>query len=537
MSIDITQTKAWHALAKHFSSIKHQTMAEMFSDNPERAQQLTLQACDLIVDFSKNRINQQTLNLLIELANTVDLSNHIAALFNGNNINTTEDRPAWHTALRDIKQHKNVQQSLQKMSLFIDSIYEGSWRGYSNKKITDVVNIGIGGSDLGPHFVTEALNSYHQNHVKVHFVSNIDGTDICNTLQSLNPETTLFIISSKSFTTIETITNAKAARKWLLGSNNNQEAIRHHFVAVSANVQRAIDFGIDEKNIFAFWDWVGGRFSLWSAIGLPIALAIGMENFLDLLDGAHAMDQHFATSSFDQNIPVIMALIGIWYINFFDYGSLAIVPYDQNLALLPAYLQQLEMESNGKSVNLKGDRLRYATAPVIWGGIGSNTQHAFHQLLHQSQRVIPVDFIIALTNKHPLKEQHQALYYNCIAQSQALLYGLTEQQAYCDLFAQDTEQEKARFLAKHKSLIGNKPSSTILLEQLTPRTLGALIAAYEHKVFVQGVIWQINSFDQFGVELGKKLVFDLQQAQTVKSANASTAQLIKFFKERNDIKN
>jgi glucose-6-phosphate isomerase len=532
MSINILQTHAWQQLEQHFDTLKNERMVDFFAEDKERACKFSLTAAGLLLDYSKNRITSDTLKLLCDLAESVNLKHHIEDLFTGKPVNNTEDRPALHTLLRDPSNNKEITETLHQMELFINSIYQGEWLGHTGKPITDIVNIGIGGSDLGPRLMCDALKTYQQNHVRVHFVANIDGTDIFNILRQLTPETTLFIIASKSFTTIETLTNAETAKKWLLHSIPDKTAIKHHFVAVSAKPERAVDFGIAEDNVFAFWDWVGGRFSLWSAIGLPIALAIGMENFKQLLHGAHAMDCHFREAPLEKNMPVLLALISIWYINFFHCAAQAIIPYDENLALLPNYLQQLDMESNGKSVDKDGDDIFYETAPIIWGGVGSNGQHAFHQLLHQSRRIIPVDFIIAIHNSHPYPQQHELLYYNCVAQSQALLFGLSKEQAFCDLFAENLPDEPARQLAKHKAIPGNKPSNTLVLDKLSPQSLGALIALYEHKVFVQGIIWQINSFDQYGVELGKHLAKSLQHVNKTDSLNSSTQQLLDLLKKQ-----
>lgn len=537
MSVKLTQTSAWKELAKQFQSSKKRRMTEFFEENPHRATQFSLQAANIYLDYSKNRISKQTLTTLCDLAKECHLEQKIKSLFTGESVNFTENRPALHTLLRAKKQtDEQVSHTLQQMRLFVESVYDHSWRGFSDKPISDVVNIGIGGSDLGPHLVTEALAQYAQEKVNVHFVSNIDGTDLFNTLKNLNPETTLFIVASKSFTTIETLTNANTAKHWILQSFSSKAAIKNHFVAITANPHRATEFGIAENNTFAFWDWVGGRYSLWSAIGLPIALAIGMDNFMLLLNGANEMDEHFQTAPFERNMPVLLAIISIWYINFYHCHTQAIIPYDENLALLPSYLQQLDMESNGKSVDQVGKTLNYETAPIIWGGVGSNGQHAFHQLLHQSERIIPVDFIICCQNSHPYQSQHEQLFYNCIAQSQALMEGQTTEQAYCELFAKGLTDDNAKILAKHKAIPGNKPSNTLVLEKITPQSIGALIALYEHKVFVQGIIWQINSFDQYGVELGKQLANSLQNTTSADEMNPSTKELLTLFKMSNQQK-
>jgi glucose-6-phosphate isomerase len=531
--MSLTHSPAWLALQAHFNETKEIKMADLFVDDKLRAETFSLTAAGLFLDYSKNRMTFETREKLVDLANASDLKQHIQQLFSGEAVNFTEQRPAWHTQLRAPLSVPEIKQSLKKMRQFINSIYNGSWQGYTEQVITDVVNIGIGGSDLGPRLVVDALKPYWQKKVNVHFVANIDGTDIHDTLTQLNPGTTLFIIASKSFTTIETLTNANTAREWFLAAAHDEAFISQHFIAVSANPSRALEFGICEANVFDFWDWVGGRFSLWSAIGLPIAMAIGMDNFQGLLNGAHQMDEHFKTAPFESNMPVIMATLGIWYNNFYHCHTQAVIPYDEHLQLLPAYLQQLDMESNGKSVNKRAEFIDYPTAPILWGGVGSNGQHAFHQLLHQSRRIIPVDFIMAANNHHPYKKQHELLKINCLAQSQAMLYGLTAQQAFYELIAKGMNEDEAKRMAMFKSVPGNKPSNTLTFDTLTPEVMGSLIALYEHKVFVQGVIWEINSFDQYGVELGKQLATDLMRAEDKKLLNASTRQLLKKLNEAN----
>ena len=523
----INQTAAWQQLQQHYQQIKPLQLSTLFAKHPQRADIFSLQAADLLLDYSKNRITTETMTLLLDLAEIVNLKAAINDLFTGGKVNFTEQRPALHTELRAQPLKESTGQALEQMELFIDKIYSGVYQGSTGKMITDIVNIGIGGSDLGPRFVVDALRPYQQEKFKLHFVANIDATEIDNTLKRLNPETTLFIVASKSFTTLETLTNATIAKTWLtqtLGSI----AIANQFIAITAKPEHAQQFGIKQNNIFTFADSIGGRYSLWSTMGLSIALAIGMNNFKQLLKGAHLMDQHFQTTPLNRNMPVILALLSIWYINFFHSQTQAIIPYDEYLKLLPAYLQQLEMESNGKSINRQGKKINYPTAAIIWGGVGSNGQHAFHQLLHQGSGLIPVDFIIIANNHHSFTEQQDLLVANCLAQSQALMQGLNEQQAYQQL-ARNLNEIEAKRLAPHCIVAGNKPSNTLLLPELNPTTLGSLIALYEHKVFTQGIIWQINSFDQYGVELGKKLANDLLDQNTVKTLDSSTQQLLRKY--------
>jgi glucose-6-phosphate isomerase len=454
-----------------------------------------------------------------------------------------------HTALRNqsddsilvdgVNVMPKIRTVLAKMRKFSEQVRKGEWRGCTGKPITDIVNIGIGGSDLGPKMVTHALAYYAQENLHCHFVSNVDGTQIVQTLKSLNPETTLFIIASKTFTTLETLTNAKAAKEWLLQKLNvSLDAVAKHFVAVSTNAQQVAAFGIDPENMFEFWDWVGGRYSVWSAIGLPVVLAIGMDNFMEFLTGAYAMDQHFRQAEFANNMPVILALLGVWYRNFFAVGTQAIIPYSQYLFYLTAYLQQLDMESNGKSVTITGEVVDYNTGAIIWGGIGTDGQHAYHQLLHQGTEIIPVDFILPINSLNPIGEQHKLLYANCLAQSQALSLGRFVDEIYPELIDKGMATDEAGILALHKAMPGNQPSNTLLFEKLTPRSLGALIALYEHKVFVQGMIWEIDSFDQWGVELGKQLANEIvgdlageEYSKQYAEYDNSTQGLIKYYRD------
>jgi glucose-6-phosphate isomerase len=537
---NLTNSPAWQQLIKDFEKTHTQRMHDQFATDPTRTEKFSLRAAELYLDYSKNRINNETLQHLVALAEAANLPEHIENLFAGKHVNFTEQRAAWHTSLRDPNAlQPEVNSTLQRMHLFCSALHSEYWRGYSGKPITDVVNLGIGGSDLGPRMVVDSLSTFSNEKIKVHFVANVDGSELQHTLKKLNPETTLFIVASKTFTTVETLLNAKTARQWLLNKvvqRKEADAIAHHFVAITANADRAVKFGISADNIFSFSDWVGGRYSLWSAIGLPVMIAIGVDAFHQLLNGAHAMDQHFRSAPLAQNMPVILALLGIWYTNFYRCQTQAIIPYDQNLGLFPDYLQQLDMESNGKSVNVYDEIIDYPTAPIIWGGIGTNGQHAFHQLLHQGQFLLPVDFIIALDNHHPWPEHHEMLYANCLAQSQALLQGRTEKQAYYELLADGYDEAKAKKLAPHKILPGNRPSNTLVMKKLTPATLGALIALYEHKVFTQGIIWQINSFDQYGVEVGKQLATGLsktlKEGMDMSSYDSSTQTLVEMFKQK-----
>jgi glucose-6-phosphate isomerase len=502
----LTQSTTWKALKNHTSQLPH--MRELFAQNPQRFEQMNVAACGLLLDYSKNRVNDETLKLLFSLAKEAKLSDKISAMFNGDMINNTEQRSVLHTALRSkatqtiIAEGANivpeVQQTLAKMSKFVGSVQSGDWKGYTGKAITDIVSIGIGGSFLGPKIVSQALRPYWRDGLNCHFVANVDASSICEKLIHLNAETTLFVMSSKSFNTQETLTNTLSAKDWFLAQGASQQDVAKHFVAVTSNVAKATEFGMDANNIFPMWDWVGGRYSLWSAIGLPIALLIGMDNFIALLEGAHQMDEHFVNTPIEQNMPVIMAMLSVLYGNFHGAQAHVILTYDHNLRGLPAYFQQLDMESNGKSVTLDGTDVDYSTGPVIWGGEGTNGQHAYHQLLHQGTALIPADFIMPLQSHNPLGKHHDQLASNCFGQTQALMQGRTYD-----------EDAQIALIAKHKVMSGNKPSNTLLMNKLTPTTLGALIALYEHKTFVQGAIWQINSFDQWGVELGKQLGNDV----------------------------
>ncbi|MCC6917104.1 glucose-6-phosphate isomerase [Nitrosomonas sp.] len=538
----LTQSPAWLALDMHQAEMASRSLRTLFSEDPQRFSKFSLQFGDLLLDYSKQPVDETTIQLLLALAEQQKLADWLARMANGEKINFTENRSALHIALRanspvftdgvDVTQE--VRRVLQQIEHFTEKIHGGMHRGYTGLPITDVVNIGIGGSDLGPVMVTEALRPCHVPQLRVHFVSNIDGAHLSGTLQQLNPATTLFIIASKTFTTQETLTNAHSARKWFLANGGSEQAIAAHFVAVSTNREAVSQFGINPDNMFEFWDWVGGRYSLWSAIGLPIALAVGMENFRSLLAGAQAMDHHFLTAPFEQNLPVMLGLIGIWQINFFHITSQAILPYDQSLHRLPAYLQQLEMESNGKRVNRNGETVDYSTGAVIWGESGTNGQHAFYQLLHQGTQKFTADFLAPCQCQHPLTEHHPMLLANFFAQTEALMRGKTAQEVRTELLNQHLPASEVERLLPHRVFPGNHATTSILFKKLDPATLGKLIALYEHKVFVQGIIWEINSFDQWGVELGKQLagtilselISDYPRAQH----DASTRGLIDFYR-------
>ena len=511
-NINPTTTEAWKKLSAHFSEIKDIHLKEFFKLNPIREEEFKLIFDDFTLDYSKNRINQKTIDLLIELANESELKDAIQKYFSGDIINTTENRAVLHTALRDtstteilvdaVNIKTEITAALNKIHLFSEKVISGEWKGYTNKPITDIVNIGIGGSDLGPDMVVASLKFY-KNHLNTHFVSNVDGDHVSEVLKNLNPETTLFVIVSKTFTTQETLTNANTIQNWFLKSATKED-IAKHFVAVSTNLEAISKFGIDDQNVFPMWNWVGGRFSLWSAVGLSISLSVGYNNFKSLLDGASEMDTHFKNAPFEQNIPVILSLISIWYNNFFECETEAILPYSQYLNKLPDYLQQAIMESNGKSVDRNGNKIKYQTGTIIWGSTGTNMQHAFMQLVHQGTKLIPTDFIGFEVSLYGLTDHHKKLMANYFAQTEALAFGKTSEEVHLDLKFKN-QTEKISSLLPFKTFEGNKPSNTITIKKLTPNSLGKLIAMYEHKLFVQGVLWNIYSFDQFGVELGKEL--------------------------------
>ncbi|MCW4470025.1 glucose-6-phosphate isomerase [Flavobacterium sp. MFBS3-15] len=539
-NINPSGTAAWQELRAHFDEMQHASMPEMFAADNGRAGKFHIQWQDFLVDYSKNIINEKTLSLLQNLAKEVDLSGAIQSYFGGEAINRTEGRAVLHTALRapqnaDVKvDGVNVLPEIysvkNKMKQFCDEVISGSRKGYTGKAFTDVVNIGIGGSDLGPAMVVESLKFY-KNHLNVRFISNVDGDHVMESLKGLDPETTLFVVASKTFTTQETLTNAETAREWFLTSAK-QEDVAKHFVAVSTNIKKVTEFGIAEANIFPMWDWVGGRFSLWSAVGLTIALAVGFENFDDLLKGANEMDGHFRTADFGENIPVVLALLSIWYNNFFGAESEALIPYTQYLQKLAPYLQQGIMESNGKSVGRDGNPVNYQTGTIIWGEPGTNSQHAFFQLIHQGTKLIPTDFIGYIEPLHGNKDHHDKLMSNFFAQTEALLNGKTKAQVSAEFEKQGVTGEKADYLLPFKVFAGNKPTNTLLIKKLTPKTLGSLVALYEHKIFVQGVIWNIFSYDQWGVELGKQLansILDEINTGEVKQHDGSTTLLLKTF--------
>ncbi|MCA0152190.1 glucose-6-phosphate isomerase [Winogradskyella vincentii] len=541
-STNPTSTKSWNKLQLHFKNIEHRHLRDLFEADPNRAKDLTIQWEDFYVDFSKNRVTQETLNLLTDLANEVDLKDAISKYFGGDIINATEGRAVLHTALRSSKDSEafveganvipGVFEVKQKIKEFTNSVSSGEHKGFTGKAITDVVNIGIGGSDLGPAMVVDALQFY-KNHLNTHFVSNVDGDHHKEIIKNLNPETTLFVIVSKTFTTQETLSNANSIRSWFLESLP-QEAVANHFVAVSTNIDSVKAFGINENNIFPMKDWVGGRFSLWSAVGLSISLALGYENYESLLDGAYKMDNHFKTANFNQNIPVISALLTVWYNNFFNAESEAIIPYTQYLNQFATYLQQGIMESNGKSVDRSGNPVTYQTGTIIWGEPGTNSQHAFFQLIHQGTKLIPADFIGFVKSLHGNSDHHDKLMSNYFAQTEALMNGKNEKEVLAELEGQSLSDDKIKELLPFKIFEGNKPTTSILINKLTPESLGKLIAMYEHKIFVQGIIWNIYSYDQFGVELGKQLaktiLKELNNDSVANLHDASTQQLVDFYK-------
>ncbi len=537
---------AWQDLQRDFEQTQHEHMRDLFAQDPERATRYWLSVGGIHVDYAKNRINDKILHDLIQLAKQAGLPERMQQMFHGDKINRTEHRAALHIALRNrantpIKVEGEdvmpaVNNVLRRMGQFTHDVRSGQWLGYSHQVITDVVNIGIGGSDLGPLMMCTALKNFGHPRLRMHFISNVDGTQLRDALDSIHPETTLFIIASKTFTTQETMTNAHAAREWFL-REGKPEDIAKHFVAVSTNKKAVHDFGIDLNNMFEFWDWVGGRYSLWSAIGLPIMLYLGEENFLDMLSGAHLMDQHFIHTPLEHNLPVLLGLIGIWYINFYGGGSHIIAPYDQRLHRFPKFIQQLDMESNGKSVTIEGEAVCTDTGPIIWGETGINGQHAFFQLLHQGTHIAPIDLIVSLTQHNHLRGHHQILLSNVFAQAEAFMRGKTAEEARAELQAQGLSAEQVDALVPHKTFSGNRPSNLILLDSINPRNMGSLVAMYEHKVFVQGVIWGINSFDQWGVELGKQLaktiLAELSHTTQPQVHDSSTRHLIEVYHRAN----
>ena len=538
-------TTAWKNLQEHCSEMKKMKMKSLFNTDPDRFAKFSLQLDDILFDYSKNIITEKTIQLLLQLAGDCKLAGAIQSMFNGDIINDTEKRSVLHIALRNFSDRPiysegndvmpEVKRVLRKMKIFCDSVHNGKFRGYTGKRIKYIVNIGIGGSDLGPQMVTEALKPYWVEDIQTYFVSNVDGTHIAETLKKIKPERTLFLIASKTFTTQETMTNAHTAREWFLKKAKDEKYIANHFVALSTNEKEVVKFGIDKKNMFEFWDWVGGRYSLWSAIGLSIALTIGYKNFEQLLKGAHNTDNHFQHTAFEENIPVVMALIGLWYTNFFGSQTEAILPYDQYMHRFAAYFQQGNMESNGKMVDRNGEPTEYSTGPVIWGEPGTNGQHAFYQLIHQGTLLIPCDFIAPAQTHNPISDHHQKLLSNFFAQTEALMNGKTEEEAEKELEKQGLPDEEIANLLPYKIFTGNRPTNSFLIKKITPYTLGELIALYEHKIFVQGIIWNIYSFDQWGVELGKqlagKILPELQNENPVINHDSSTNGLINAWKQ------
>ncbi|MDC9071573.1 glucose-6-phosphate isomerase [Escherichia coli] len=543
-NINPTQTAAWQALQKHFDEMKDVTIADLFAKDGDRFSKFSATFDDqMLVDYSKNRITEETLAKLQDLAKECDLAGAIKSMFSGEKINRTENRAVLHVALRNrsntpiLVDGKDVMPEvnavLEKMKTFSEAIISGEWKGYTGKAITDVVNIGIGGSDLGPYMVTEALRPY-KNHLNMHFVSNVDGTHIAEVLKKVNPETTLFLVASKTFTTQETMTNAHSARDWFLKAAGDEKHVAKHFAALSTNAKAVGEFGIDTANMFEFWDWVGGRYSLWSAIGLSIVLSIGFDNFVELLSGAHAMDKHFSTTPAEKNLPVLLALIGIWYNNFFSAETEAILPYDQYMHRFAAYFQQGNMESNGKYVDRNGNVVDYQTGPIIWGEPGTNGQHAFYQLIHQGTKMVPCDFIAPAITHNPLSDHHQKLLSNFFAQTEALAFGKSREVVEQEYRDQGKDPATLDYVVPFKVFEGNRPTNSILLREITPFSLGALIALYEHKIFTQGVILNIFTFDQWGVELGKQLANrilpELKDGKEISSHDSSTNGLINRYK-------
>ncbi|MFH1782095.1 MAG: glucose-6-phosphate isomerase [Candidatus Omnitrophota bacterium] len=541
------KTRSWGSLKKHFEKINFLNMKDLFCEDPGRFNKFSIKFDEILLDYSKNIITEDTLKLLIGLAEEVDLKDAIEKMFSGDRINETENRSVLHIALRNRSNTPiyvqcqdvmpEVNSVLSQMKEFSENIISGAWKGYAGEKIKNIVNIGIGGSDLGPVMVTEALKPYKKQGLDSYFVSNVDATHITETLNGLNPEDTLFIIASKTFTTQETMANANTAREWFLRSAKDKGHIKKHFVAVSTNQEKVEEFGIDPKNMFRFWDWVGGRFSLWSAIGLSIACSIGFDNFSELLEGAHKMDKHFREIPFENNMPVILALLGIWYNNFFGAEANAVLPYDQYMHRFPAYLQQGDMESNGKYIDRTGKEVGYQTGPIIWGEPGTNGQHAFFQLIHQGTKFIPCDFLAPIESHNRIGEHHKILLSNMFAQTEALMKGKSRDVVIGELRSQGMSEDLVETIASFKVFKGNRPSNTILFKRLTPRTLGMLIAMYEHKIFVQGVIWNIFSFDQWGVELGKQLakniLKEIDKKEFIDNHDPSTNGLINYFIEEN----
>jgi glucose-6-phosphate isomerase len=540
-----TSLQSWKNLAEHYKIASNVHMRDLFAQDANRFEKFSLKIGDILLDYSKNRVTEETMKLLFELAKEAKVQEWMNKMYSGEKINNTENRAVLHIALRNRSNSPiivdgedvmpKVNAVLEKIKGFCEKVQGGAWKGYSGKSITDIVNIGIGGSDLGPYMVTEALKPYGKAGLNVHFVSNVDGTHIAETLKKVNPETTLFIIASKTFTTQETLANANSAKAWFLEKAKDSAAVAKHFVALSTNAKEVAAFGIDTNNMFEFWDWVGGRYSLWSAIGLSIAVYIGYDNFIELLSGAHDMDNHFKNTPFEKNIPVVLALLGIWYNNFFDADSHAILPYDQYLHRFAAYFQQGDMESNGKGVTRDGQKVDYSTGPIIWGEPGTNGQHAFYQLIHQGTKLVPADFLAPAQSQNPIGDHHPKLMSNFFAQTEALMKGKTAAEAKVELEKAGVTGQTLEELTQHKVFSGNRPTNSILFKKLTPQTLGTLIAMYEHKIFVQGMIWDINPYDQWGVELGKqlanKILPELMAEEKISSHDCSTNGLINYYKD------
>ena len=544
----LTESASWKALKAHVEEMREVHMRDQFATDPDRFNRFSLEAAGILLDYSKNRITEPTMQLLHQLARDCKVQEKRDAMFAGEQINFTEHRSVLHTALRNrsnlplmldgVDIMLDIRRELAKMRTFSDAVRDGRWKGYTGDRIKTVVNIGIGGSDLGPVMVTEALERYGHPGLDMRFVSNADGSHIHETLRHANPETTLFIVASKTFTTQETMINANTAKRWFLDACGNEKYIPKHFVALSTNLEEVVKFGISEKNMFTFWDWVGGRYSLWSSVGLSIAIHLGMDHFEEMLDGAFTMDRHFCSAPPEQNMPIILGLLGVWYNNFFAADTHAIYPYCQYLHRFPAYLQQLDMESNGKRVNRDGEFVDYSTGPIIWGEPGTNGQHAFFQLLHQGKKIMPSDFIMPVESLNSLRDHHHVLLANFFAQTEALMRGKTEEEARAELMEQGVQGDALEQLLRHKVFKGDRPTNSIMFKRLTPRVLGALIALYEHKVFVQGAIWDINSFDQWGVELGKQLanriLGELPSDKPVENHDSSTNGLMNYYKKHRD---
>lgn len=544
MKTDIRNYKSWKSLQSHYEDIKDTHMRDMFESDPERHDKMSLHVEDILLDYSKNRLNDETLKLLIDLANEAKVPEWRERMFAGEKINDTEDRSVLHTALRDksnteifvdnVEIKLEISKILDKMQAFSDKVRNGSWVGYTNKAITDIVNIGIGGSDLGPKMVCAALDSFHHPKLTAHFISNVDGTQFSQVIRQLNPETTLFIIASKTFTTQETMTNANSARDWFLLNVQDENQIAKHFVAVSTNKDAVVKFGISTDNMFEIWDWVGGRYSVWSSVSLIVTIMIGMDNFEEFLSGGSMMDDHFKTAPLADNMPVVMALIGIWYNNFFNCESYAILPYDHQLAYFPSYFEQMDMESNGKSIDKNSEKVQWTTGPVVWGEQGINGQHAFYQLIHQGTKIIPADFIASILPTKRLGNHHDIMMSNFFAQPEALYKGRDASETKEILKKSGVSEERLDQLTPHMIFDGNQPTNSLIFRKLTPRSLGALVALYEHKVFVQGIIWNINSYDQWGVELGKilakEILDELSDGSFIDAHDSSTNNLINYYK-------